>query len=42
MDSTMPESTSRITATRIKSKIQENEKFVLLAVKFHKVVDEVD
>lgn len=31
MDSTMPESTSGITATRIKSKIQENEKFVLLA-----------
>ncbi|MBE7646731.1 TIR domain-containing protein [Tenacibaculum finnmarkense genomovar ulcerans] len=31
MDSTMPESTSGITATRIKSKIKENEKFVLLA-----------
>jgi hypothetical protein len=31
MDSTMPENTSGVTATRIKSKIQENEKFVLLA-----------
>lgn len=31
MDSTMPERTNGITATRIKEKIRENKKFVLLA-----------